>query len=407
MDFLFTFLILENVFERYLPFLSYTDEIITIVCLVYLIFKLFRVKIHKYYWIILLSFFGVLLMGMFSSLTNLVQTSPIAIMKDILAISKFFIVYIFSALFIRTADKGRVIHHITIFTKVFIWVLFVFALVNEFFSIGMDSGYRGHIKVFTFLYSHSTFMVASVVVLCSILIAQGFKKNFIYLLLAAIVLIFSMRIKAYIFIISILVLLVLLKSKQEFGQDYIFSVKMKRRIYTSLVILAIFAYFIAKTKINDYFMWGMVAARPALYIVGFEILKNYFPLGSGFATFASSISGDYYSPLYFQYGISNISGLQQGKGYEYIADTYWPYIYAQFGLFGALFYVLSLFYVFKNILRVYKSSANGLVAAIALFIYVVAGCFVESMLTNSSIVLVALVLGYYLRIITTENDLNK
>ncbi|WPC17398.1 hypothetical protein N6G94_09520 [Pediococcus inopinatus] len=399
MDLLFIFLILENIFERFLPILSYADEIITLICLVLLVIKLPQARIHKNYFKILIWFFGVLLIGLFSTLTYLVQPNSVAILKDILAISKFFIVYIYSAAFISERSSFKIVKHINMFSKLYIPILLVFGILNQFMNIGMDSGYRGPIKTFTFLYSHSTFMVASVVILCSFLIAQGFKKNIYIIMCAFIVLMLSMRSKAFIYMAAVLVLLFLIRKQDESNSLTIFTPKIRRRIYFSIIVITLSAYFIAKTKIDSYLVWGLTAARPALYIVGFLILKDFFPLGSGFATFASSISGDYYSPLYFKYGINNVSGLQQSQGYDYMSDTYWPYIIAQFGVFGTIMYVIALMYVFKDILRVYKEHSGPLVAAISLFIYVIAGCFVESMLTNATIILVALTLGYYLRIV--------
>ncbi|QWF36064.1 hypothetical protein KME73_02435 [Latilactobacillus curvatus] len=406
MDLLFIFLILENIFERFLPILSYTDEVIALICLGLLVIKLPRARIHRYYLKILLWFLGVLLIGLFSTFIYLVQTNPIAILKDMLAVSKFFIVYIYSAVFMSERNADRIVRHINIFSKIYIPVLFVFSVVNQFFNIGMDSGYRGPIKTFAFLYSHSTFMVASVVVVCSLLIAQGFRKNLNILICIAIVLAFSMRSKAFIYMASILILMVLIRKQGEVNTVIIFTPRIRRRIYISIIVIAISAYFIARAKIRSYLAWGLGAARPALYIIGFKILRDFFPLGSGFASFASSISGAYYSPLYFKYGINNVSGLRQSEGYEYMSDTFWPYIIAQFGVLGTVMYILALLYVFKDIIRMYKKDASSLLAAIALFIYIIAGCFVESMLTNATIVLVALTLGYYLRIIAHTSSIN-
>lgn len=79
-------------------------------------------------------------------------------------------------------------------------------------------------------------------------------------------------------------------------------------------------------------------ARPALYYTAWEILKDYFPFGSGFGTFASHASGVYYSRLYYDYGIFNIYGLQS-DGYNFVSDTYFP-VLAQFGVVGVWLFFL-------------------------------------------------------------------
>lgn len=401
MGLLFIFLILENIFERFVPVLSYTDEVIATICLILLVIKLPRAKVNIIYLKIALWFFGVLLIGFFGSLAYSIQTNPTAVTKDVMAISKFFIVYIYAALFLQEKNAIKIAKHISIFSKIYIPILLFFGILNQFFNIGMDTGYRGSIKTFAFLYSHSTFMVASVVVLCSFLIAQGIRKNIFLLSGAFVILLLSMRSKAFIYMIGVVIIFILLHKNKNNGMGRLFNNKIKRDLYFSGLLLIVIGYFIVKTKIISYFSWGIFAARPALYIVSFAIMKNYFPLGSGFATFASSISGEYYSPLYFKYGISNVAGLQQSTGYEYMADTYWPYIMAQFGIFGTIMYAVALLYVFKDLLRLYRTKISSLIAAISLFVYVIAGCFVESMFTNSSIILIALTLGYYLRVATS------
>lgn len=44
----------------------------------------------------------------------------------------------------------------------------------------------------------------------------------------------------------------------------------------------------------------------------FEIARDMFPLGAGFATFGSYYSGVYYSSVYAAYGLSNINGYASG-----------------------------------------------------------------------------------------------
>ena len=90
---------------------------------------------------------------------------------------------------------------------------------------------------------------------------------------------------------------------------------------------------LAKDKVAYYFSYGLTAARPALYLVGLRIVRDFFPIGSGFGTFASSLSGEYYSSLYGNYGISGVMGLTQ-TDYSYMADVFWPYIYGQLGVLG-------------------------------------------------------------------------
>lgn len=87
-------------------------------------------------------------------------------------------------------------------------------------------------------------------------------------------------------------------------------------------------------------------ARVTLYMTTPEILKDYFPFGSGFASFASFYSGVYYSHTYVEYGIDKIWGMNS-TNYSYIADTYYPCL-AQFGLVGMILFAVFFFYLIRK-----------------------------------------------------------
>ncbi len=93
-------------------------------------------------------------------------------------------------------------------------------------------------------------------------------------------------------------------------------------------------------------------ARNVLYTTSFRIAKDFFPLGSGLATFGGWISDLYYSPLYTKYGISSVYGLQ--KGGNFITDTFWPYLIAQVGLIGTGCYIWILISLFCSTVKMFK-----------------------------------------------------
>lgn len=84
-------------------------------------------------------------------------------------------------------------------------------------------------------------------------------------------------------------------------------------------------------------------------------MKDYFPFGSGFGTFGTEIAAQYYSPLYYRYGLSSFWALTEG-GSE-LTDCYWPAVGAEMGLFGvvlAAVLILLFFKVFIQSTRGYK-----------------------------------------------------
>ena len=179
----------------------------------------------------------------------------------------------------------------------------------------------------------------------------------------------------------------------------IFSVRNEYRIKKRYAIPVIFIfslilYFIFKERMATYLSWRMTSARIALYVIGFLLAVDSFPFGSGFGTFGSYISGKYYSNVYHKYGIDIVDGLRPDK-YNYISDTYWPWIYGQFGFIGLLGYV----YLIKRLIK-YQferiSKDDHLLAFIIIWFYIILACFMEAYLTNGSAVAMAILLNVFI-----------
>lgn len=97
-------------------------------------------------------------------------------------------------------------------------------------------------------------------------------------------------------------------------------------------------------------------ARNVLYSTSLHIAKDYFPLGAGLATFGGWIAALFYSPLYIYYGVSSVYGL--GKGGDFLMDTFWPYIIAQFGFLGAICYIAIMLRIFYYLIKKFRQSSD-------------------------------------------------
>ena len=93
-------------------------------------------------------------------------------------------------------------------------------------------------------------------------------------------------------------------------------------------------------------------ARPVLYMNMPRVLNDYFPFGSGFATYANAASGRWYSPLYHKYNMDNIFGLTEGET-KFVSDAYYPTL-AQFGYVGVALFVLFIAYILITMKRTYN-----------------------------------------------------
>ena len=65
-------------------------------------------------------------------------------------------------------------------------------------------------------------------------------------------------------------------------------------------------------------------------------MKDYFPLGTGFATYASDSAFKNYSPVYIKYGFLSESEVSPAS--YFMNDTFWSIIIAQTGFIGILLY---------------------------------------------------------------------
>lgn len=104
-------------------------------------------------------------------------------------------------------------------------------------------------------------------------------------------------------------------------------------------IAVVFVFFAAYEKFSFYFMEGSQSetmfARPALFFGAWEILKDYFPFGSGFGSYASFASAEYFSRLYWTMDVARYSELSDGA---FLCDTFFPSL-AQCGAAGVVLFV--------------------------------------------------------------------
>ena len=131
-----------------------------------------------------------------------------------------------------------------------------------------------------------------------------------------------------------------------------------------LVLTLCLILFVAKEKISLYFIDSLsvdnekdLIARFVLYSTSLSIFMDYFPFGSGFASFATFSSGVYYSNIYQEYGIEKVWGISKDF-YNYIADTYYPSL-AQFGVVGIMLYIYFWIYIVKKAYHFFKQNNSA------------------------------------------------
>ena len=130
------------------------------------------------------------------------------------------------------------------------------------------------------------------------------------------------------------------------------NIKMNLKTILIFICTITLICYVAWEKIHLYFVAGITGEVEedliARYVYSTSILifKDYLPLGSGLASFATHASGAYYSDIYSKYGIDHVWGINK-IGWEFIADTYYPSL-AQFGIVGIILYISFWIYVLRK-----------------------------------------------------------
>ena len=132
-------------------------------------------------------------------------------------------------------------------------------------------------------------------------------------------------------------------------------------------------------------------ARGELARQAIAVANDYFPLGTGFATYGSAVTAqiDNYSPLYYAYGLSAVWGLAPGAA-SFLSDTFWPTVLAQFGYFGLVAFAALLIALFA---MCYKAGGGSRLPVICIFAYLLISSTSESSFFNPSAAYLAMCAG--------------
>lgn len=332
---------------------DYTDEF----CALFLFF-IFGYYLYKTpEWPINKAFLNTLLIFVFYFIYSLFinSNSKVAIVSDLLIQIKpylaFFCVYSLIPVF---SNNQKAI--LRIVTGLF-WFILLSVGVSEIIFPGVLRATMGH---------QSYFAAAVVSISFCYLFSSNYNKKdkIIFFIMLSLGLI-SGRSKFYGFYILTISIVFYFSNLQ--------NLKLNFKNICILIFVFAFMILVAWNKIELYFLQGIsdegqkdLIARYALYATSFSIFMDYFPFGSGFASFATFSSGVYYSDIYAKYGIENVWGISR-TFYSYIADTYYPSL-AQFGIIGICLYISFWIYIIRTALKYFKVTRNTKLITLVLLI---------------------------------------
>lgn len=355
-----------------LSFLTVWDEAITLILMMFCVLKLFKnrkIIVNNdfkfiYPWIL------IVISGLIGNAIYKYAASGQAIIKDIVVFLKFPVC--FFALRYLSIDEEIKIAFKTYFLKllhILVWVISICAVISLFFDIGMTQSneVRHGIYSFQFLFNHpNSFGIVMVMILCLFNSVDDYNSQKIYILLSIMLLVLTMRTK----IIAFCAVFIFIK----FGSKWANKFKGLFILGSGILVLAT-----TYEKLTIVTKWTE-SARMRFWTESFNLLFKCFPIGTGFATFASHISGKYTSLLYSSLNIKEIFD-QYGNATATIGDTGYPYYIGQFGFFGLCMLFLSV----RALLKIRYDENRDNMAVILFLVYLAIALTGESTLTNAGL----------------------
>lgn len=377
---LFLFMLFENPLEGLIPALGYSDELLFAATALLAAARLAKghSESGRGALAVMILLLAVLVVGFTGLFFSGYQQSVEAVLKDVLAFVKFPVTLISALCLTANWDSREALGMCATLSKVFIIVCFVFCIVNVVTPMeAMSHDVRLGIASFKFVFSHPTFLVLSLV-LAFAMVAQEDDRLDPYKVMCLVALALTMRDKAFGFIGLVIALCV-------------FRIQKKNRLIPYLMLSALVVLVVAWPKIQLYLSWSS-SPREAMYIGAFQFAFRFFPFGSGFGTFASSLSGEYYSDAYYALGISGMEGLRPAS-FEAAGDNGIAYYIGQFGVLGFILCVAIGWLLCRNMLQRVNQNPAARFSLIALLGYLAIALTVESTLVNASGVFSAIVLA--------------
>lgn len=374
---------------------NYTDEICTLIFCSLYIYYVFHTKdweINKLF-LITIGVFLFYLIYSFKIHSNV----KIGILTDFIIQLKpylgFFCIYAIAPKL--DSNKKKLTQHICLILSIYLLIIGIIDILSPFFLYT----YMGHPSRFATAVS----IIALLYLYCS---NYTIKDKIIFIAILTIGLI-SGRSKFYGFYALSFFLV--------FYIDQNFKLKFSLKNILFFIIAITVVFLVAKEKIVLYFIEGGVSsgkgeedlyARMALYYFSGEIFSDFFPFGSGFASYATFASAEYYSPLYAHYHIDIMHGLTPDDP-SFMADTYYPAL-AQFGIIGAVLFFAFWIYLSKKTFSYFEElkCTKEFVITILIIGFFLIECTTDSTITHNRGLFVMMFLGLTLSTMKTIKNVS-
>ncbi len=339
---------------------SSLDEVAGIISLVIIFIALVTAKLNSTSVVIFFLLFLLILEGILSNFISGVERTGSEIIIDAIIFAKPFL--IFSAIYqlseSNTLDKLRKLFSVTI--KMFFLIALLFCFLNQLKIVNMSQTTNNSIRDFQFFFDFPVSFSIFVLALFGIIVDKKislFKQSYFWVCL---ILVISTLKAQSLFFITFFVFLSILTNKR----------KSEIKIRT-IVVISFFSFFSVVPAVLNYFHTSVYSPRQVLMSGGINLFKQYFPFGSGFATFGSTVASKNYSPIYLNFGYASLYGMGLDGNKSFLSDNFFAELIGELGLIGILIFgILSI--VVARVFIVSKLNKNLSSYCIAMFISLIA-----------------------------------
>ena len=380
---LFYLLTFHDPLTRVVSVLNYIDEGVAVFGVLIMICEMIKTKkllIYKSDRRLILAMTVFVIAGLLGNVLYRYQKT-VAVLIDLVTNLKFFLAIITGYKLFQYYGYERVRFAFNVHAKVVSLLLFILLIANLMLNIFPTADRRYGIASERLFFFHPTYLASAAAFLLVVLTAFYDRGSGLYILMTLVIMFFTLRLKA---IAGIAV----------YCAIYFFIIYQRKKItFWHVVVLACMAVIIAFDQIAYYYIENADrSARALLTLRSLEIASDYFPIGTGFGTFASDISTEHYSPIYSMYGLSGIWGLMEGYAF-FASDTFWPIIIGQTGVVGTICYVFVLFTLFRRILQIRKVNILFYATGMYVFVYLIISSTSEAAFCNAISIPLAVMMG--------------
>lgn len=375
---LFLFIFNEILTQHISSFFSYIDDFAIVLIILFFIIKIIRqkgkIELEKNEIRILILYMLIYSLGIFGNFISKFQDESVAIIIDMLSWIKFFIGYVCLVNLIKKDKVNNYYDCLIKIGKVIIVIGIVLEILNLTTDIQLVDGYEKYgIKAFS-LGGHPSF-ASAIFAGFTVLLLMEPKKNKFWIVLSMVLVAATLRAKGIAFVCLVVYALF-------FFRKNISNLK--------IIMVGLLVIMVGWNQI-EYYFFNENASRARALNTSIEIANDYLPIGSGFATFGTIMSGKYYSDAYEKYGLSERWGFTK-ENYGYISDGGWATIIGQFGYVGVVLFIGVIIFLILS-LKNRIGNCKNIVPYISIILYMLISSTNETAFSSNFAVFYAILLS--------------